>query len=371
MRIGYVSAHFYNHCQAFFTTPLFENHDHDQFEIYGYSSVDNPDETTLRLQKHVDVWRDVCRMDETQLAESVRKDRIDILVDLAMHMGNGKLKVFAEKPAPVQFCWLAYPGTTGLSAIDYRITDQYLDPPERGDGPYSERSVVLPDTFWCYDPLTSDPECGPLPASSSGTITFGCLNHFRKINDELLQLWATVLSAVNASRLLLLAPEGQSQAHIRQLFERQGIDAKRIMFTQRRPRPEYLRLYQQIDICLDSYPYGGHTTSMDAIWMGIPVISLVSPLLVGRASITIAKNLQLEEFVTYTPADYASTARNLATDLSRLRELRSELRARMQSSPLMNGRRFARALESAYRVTWRQWCAGGSSDRAPIIIGEP
>ncbi len=151
-------------------------------------------------------------MDETQLAESVRKDGIDILVDLAMHMGNGKLKVFAEKPAPVQFCWLAYPGTTGLSAIDYRITDRYLDPPERGDGPYSERSVVLPDTFWCYDPLTSDPECGPLPALSNGIITFGCLNHFRKINDELLQLWATVLSAVDASRLLLLAPEGQSQA---------------------------------------------------------------------------------------------------------------------------------------------------------------
>ena len=181
LRIGYVSAHFYNHCQIFFTTPLFENHDHDQFEIYAYSAVECADEATHRLRKSVDVWRDVCRFDDAQLAEIARQDGVDILVDLAMHMGNGKLLALAEKPAPVQFCWLAYPGTTGLSSIDYRITDRYLDPPELGDGPYSERSVVLPDSFWCYDPLVSELECGPLPALTNGFITFGCLNHFRKI----------------------------------------------------------------------------------------------------------------------------------------------------------------------------------------------
>jgi len=368
LRIGYVSSHFYNHCQAFFTTPVFQNYDRNQFKTYAYASVENPDATTERLRASIDVWRDVSRLDEAQLAAAVRKDRIDILVDLAMHMGSNKLKVFAEQPAPVQFCWLAYPGTTGLTSIGYRITDRYLDPPELGDGPYSERSVVLPDTFWCYDPLTSEVDAGPLPALANGFVTFGCLNHFRKINDGILKLWAEVLNAVQNSRLVLLAPAGEARSRICQQFESQGVDRDRIDFVSRRPRLEYLRLYQKIDICLDTHPCGGHTTSLDAFWMGVPVVSLSGPLLVGRAAITFAANLELDELVLQTASDLVNRAKNLAADLSRLQQLRCELRTKMQSSPLMDGPRFVRNLEAAYRAAWRIWCAGGTTDRSPIVI---
>jgi predicted O-linked N-acetylglucosamine transferase (SPINDLY family) len=369
LRIGYVSSHFYNHCQSLFTTPLFENHNRDKFETFAYSCVESPDAVTSRLQENVGVWRDVARLNDVQLAEAIREDRIDILVDLAMHMGNGKLKVFAQKPAPIQYCWLAYPGTTGLPAIDYRITDRYLDPAEIGDGPYSERSVIMPDTFWCYDPMTSDVDCGPLPAIDNHFVTFGCLNHFRKVNQGLLELWANVLNLVSESRLLLLVPPGQTQLQITRFFERLGIAGQRIMFTERKPRAEYLEQYRRIDICLDTFPYCGHTTSMDAFWMGVPVVSLVGPLLVGRAAITIANNLSLQELVTFTPNDYVNVASQLATNVSRLREVRSKLRTRMQTSPLMDGRRFARYLESAYRMTWQHWCEDKGPERAPILIG--
>jgi predicted O-linked N-acetylglucosamine transferase (SPINDLY family) len=368
LRVGYVSSHFNNHCQSFFTTPLFQNHDRNLFETYAYASVENPDATTERLRASANVWRDVSRLDDAQLAAAVRKDGIDILVDLAMHMGGGKLKAFAEKPAPVQFCWLAYPGTTGLTSIGYRITDRYLDPPELGDGPYSERSVVLPDTFWCYDPLTSEVEAGPLPALANGFVTFGCLNHFRKINDGILKLWSEVLNTVQNSRLVLLAPAGDAQSRICQQLERKGVDRNRVDFVNRRPRLEYLRLYQKIDICLDTHPCGGHTTSLDAFWMGVPVVSLAGPLLVGRAAITLAANLQLDELVLQSAADFVNRAKALAADLSRMQQLRGGLRTQMQSSPLMDGPRFVRNLESAYRAAWRIWCAGGTADRGPIVI---
>ena len=369
LRIGYVSAHFYNHCQSLFTTPLFEHHDRERFEIIAYSCVDNPDAATARLKKSVDGWRDVPRLEDSALAELIRSDAVDVLVDLAMHMGNGKLQVFAEKPAPVQISWLAYPGTTGLSAIDYRITDRYLDPPEFGHGPYSERSIVLPDSFWCYDPLTDGVDSGPLPALANGYVTFGCLNHFRKINEPLLSLWAEVLSKVQDSRLLLLAPQGQARARISDVLGQHGIDSRRISFTARCARTEYLRIYRQIDVCLDSHPYGGHTTSMDAFWMGVPVVSLVGPTVVGRAAITIAKNLGLDSLVANTKEDFVAVAMALATEWDRLRELRQCLRAKMQASPLMQGRRFARVLEEAYRLTWRRWCAGAPRDPTPIVIG--
>ncbi len=368
LRIGYVSSHFYNHCQSLFTTPLFEHHDRSRFEIVAYSCVENPDAATERLKKSVDDWRDVSRLDDAALADLIRGDVVDVLVDLAMHMGNGRLKAFAEKPAPVQISWLAYPGTTGLSAIDYRITDRYLDPPELGEGPYSERSIVLPDSFWCYDPLTDGVDSGPLPALTNGYVTFGCLNHFRKINEPLLRLWAEVLSRVQDSRLLLLAPPGQARARIVDALGQRGIDSRRIAFTARCARTEYLRIYRQIDVCLDSHPYGGHTTSMDAFWMGVPVVSLVGPTVVGRAAITIAKNLRLDSLVANTNEDFAAVAMALATDWDRLRELRQCLRANLQASPLMQGRRFAQALEEAYRQTFRRWCSGAPPEPTPIVI---
>ena len=189
LRIGYVSPDFREHVDSFFAIPLLSNQDHRQFEVFCYGSVVRPDLLTERVRGYVDVWRNTVGLSDQQLADMIRSDQIDILVDLKLHTANNRLLVFARKPAPVQVCWLGYPGTTGLSTIDYRLTDPYLDPPGLFDAFYSEESIRLPDTFWCYDPLTDRPTVNALPALNNGVVTFGCLNNFCKINDECLALW--------------------------------------------------------------------------------------------------------------------------------------------------------------------------------------
>jgi len=204
LRIGYVSPDFRSHCQSLFTMPLLSNHDHAQFEIYCYADLRQPDEVSIRLRSHADVWRSTHSKSDAQLAEMIVEDGIDILVDLTMHMDNGRPMLFANKPAPVQVAWLAYPGTTGIPAIDYRLTDPWLDPAELGDDRYTETSIRLPDTFWCYDPLASagisagmsNLAPNDLPALSSGFITFGCLNNFCKVTDSTLHQWGKVMARV-------------------------------------------------------------------------------------------------------------------------------------------------------------------------------
>jgi predicted O-linked N-acetylglucosamine transferase (SPINDLY family) len=273
-----------------------------------------------------------------------------------MHMATTQLRIFACKPAPVQIAWLAYPGTTGLPSIDYRITDRYLDPPDRPSDPYSEESLVLPDTFWCYQPGVELPVTD-LPARSKGYVTFGCLNSFWKLNDATLRLWATVLERVPGSRFLLLAPEGNARRHVLETLERAGIARARVEFAARRPRAEYLQLYHRIDICLDALPYNGHTTSLDAFWMGVPVLTLVGQTVVGRAGLCQAMNLGLPQLISLTPEAFAESAVNLAGDLVALAELRAGLRKRMENSPLMDAQAFARNLEAKYRESWQRWCA--------------
>jgi predicted O-linked N-acetylglucosamine transferase (SPINDLY family) len=212
LRIGYVSPDFREHCQTLFTTPLLSHHDHGAFEIYCYSSVERPDERTRRLAEFADVWRDVRTLDDVALADAIRADHIDILVDLTMHMAKGRPLTFARRPAPIQVAWLAYPGTTGIDAMDFRISDSRLDPPGF-DSHYSERTIRLPDSFWCYDPLTTEPTVNALPALERGYVTLGCLNNPCKLTDATLRLWSRVLHAVPTSRLQLLAPSGRHGRH--------------------------------------------------------------------------------------------------------------------------------------------------------------
>jgi predicted O-linked N-acetylglucosamine transferase (SPINDLY family) len=361
LKIGYVSPNFREHCLALFMLPTFSEHDHREFEIYLYSDVARPDEITQRLRATADVWRDTVGLSDDQLAELIRQDQIDIVVDLTMHMDGSRLLVFARKPAPIQATWLAYPGTTGLSTIDYRVTDPHLDPPGLFDPYYSEQSIRLPDTFWCYDPLTTEPLISPLPALANGYITFGCLNNFCKLNTSTLQLWARALSAVPPSRLILLAPEGSCREWVLQIFARENISAGRIHFVALCPRRQYLEHYHQIDIALDTLPYNGHTTSLDAYWMGVPVVTLVGQTVVGRAGLSQLTNLGLPEFIAHTPDQFVQIAADLSTDLPRLSHLRSTLRTRMEQSPLMDAPRFARGIESAYRTMWHRWCVGKPS----------
>ncbi len=355
LRIGYVSPDFCDHCQAFFTMPLFGAHDREQFEVFCYADVVRPDAMTERIKARADAWRNITGLSPQQAADVVRKDRIDILIDITMHMNRHHLMLFACKPAPVQVCWLAYPGTTGLSAIDYRLTDPHLDPPGLYDRFYAEESVRLPDTFWCYDPLTSEPAVNALPAETNGYVTFGSLNNFCKINDTTLKLWASVMKAVDRSRLLLLGDEGSHRERTLAVFEQQGIERQRITFFARQPRLQYLALYHGIDLGLDTLPYNGHTTSLDAYWMGVPVVTLVGTTVVGRAGLSQLTNLGLSDLIAKTPEEYVRIVSDLAGDLDRLSRLRQTLRGRMESSPLMDAPRFARGMEQAYRTMWRKW----------------
>ncbi len=362
LKIGYVSPDFRDHCQALFTVPLFSSHDHKDFEIVCYSDVVRPDLITERLRGYVDTWRSIVGIDHERVAQSIRADGIDILVDLTMHMAHNRLLVFARKPAPVQACWLAYPGTTGISAIDYRITDPYLDPPGLYDGCYAEESVRLPDTFWCYDPLVTEPAVNPLPAVEKGYVTFGCLNNFCKVNPFVLKLWARVLHAVDHSRLTLLAHEGSHRQHALDPLAEEGIARDRVKFVGYQPRPQYLRYYHDIDVGLDTVPYNGHTTSLDSFWMGVPVVTLVGQTVVGRAGLCQLTNLGLPELIATSPEQFVRVAIESAQDLPRLSDLRATLRQRMQGSSLMDAPRFARNIEAAYREMWRRWCSRNLSE---------
>jgi len=269
--------------------------------------------------------------------------------------------VFARKPAPIQVAWLAYPGTTGLSAMDYRLTDPFLDPPGTHEDSYSETSIRLPYTFWCYDPLTATPLPGPLPARGNGHITFGSLNNFCKATPVAVRTWAQVLNAVPGSRLLLLAPRTQFRQRIVDLMAESGIAEDRIEFAAPRPRLDYLALYQKVDLGLDTFPYNGHTTSLDSFWMGVPVVTLIGDTVVGRAGWSLLSNLGMRELAAESPEAFVQIAVELSQDLPRLEAWRAGLRGRMELSPLMDGGRFARDMEAIFRQIWRQWCSGRAS----------
>jgi predicted O-linked N-acetylglucosamine transferase (SPINDLY family) len=272
-------------------------------------------------------------------------------------MAFGRPLLFARKPAPVQVCWQAYPGTTGLSTIDYRLTDPHIDPPGLFDRYYTEESVRLPDSFWCYDPLASEPAVHSLPALERGYVTFGNLNNFCKVNDDVLRLWARVMRAVDRSRLIVLTGEGSHRKRTLEFFEKEGVASERISFHRLMPRPKYLELYHKIDIGIDTFPYNGHTTSLDSYWMGVPVVTLVGKTVVGRAGLSQLHNLGLPELIAHTPEQFIEISVRLANDLQLLGQLRATLRERLEKSPLMDAPRFAKNVEAAYREMWQRWCA--------------
>jgi protein O-GlcNAc transferase len=353
LRVGYVSAHFYAQAESFFVTPLLERQDLEQFEVHCYSSVIRPDSTTARLKSKPFVWHDVLGWPDADVAEQIRRDRIDVLVDLAMHMANNRMLVFARKPAPVQITWLAYPGGTGLDVMDYRITDGYMDPPEKQTDYYRERSIRLADCWCCYDSLSDIP---PAANRAAGPVRFGSINNPCKNNEPLLRLWSRVLQAAPDSTILILASGEGHRNKLRAIFQRAGVAPRRVEFVARSSRNEYLRMYDMIDICLDTLPYNGITTTCDALWMGVPVVTLPGKTAAGRAGLSILSTIGMPELIAGTEDEFVKIAGELAFDRPRLAQLRSTLRERMQRSPLMDSAGFARKMESAYREAWRNWC---------------
>lgn len=356
LRVGYVSPDFRAHPVRHFLMPLLRHSDQTAFETYLYSSVERPDHATDDYRRFAgERFRDIRRVDDLAAAELVRRDRIDILVDLTLHGTGRRLRIFATKPAPVQFSWLGYAGTTGLDTIDYRITDADFDPPGT-DGAYTEASLRL-ESFWCYDALEADLEVAPLPALATGHVTFGAFNSFRKVHAGVLGLWARVLRELPSSRLFMLA-EAHAQRRMLDALTTGGVSSDRIDFGERTSRGEYLERYGRIDLGLDTFPFAGGTTTLDAAWMGVPVVTLAGETALSRAGLSIAMKLGLPELVAHNEDEFVAQVVALARDRERLSRIRQDLRPRLQASLLTDGPRFARNLESAFRTAWRRYCSG-------------
>ncbi len=361
LRIGYVSPDFRCHSVSYFVEPLLAAHDRNAVEVFCYADVARPDEMTARLQTLADGWRSTVGLSDAEVADQIGKDRIDILVDLAGHTAGNRLLAFAQRPAPVQVTWLGYPNTTGLSAIDYRFTDGIADPEGIAEAHHSEILVRLPGGFLCYGPPAMSPELTPPPAARSGQVTFGSFNNLAKVTSEVVKAWASILKAVPGSRILIkskpLADEA-TRAHYLALFAAQGIEANRIELISAIPSISgHLAAYENVDIALDPFPYNGTTTTCEALWLGVPVITLCGACHAARVGASLLTAVGLTDLIAETSDGYIETAAGLAKNIDRLKALRKDLRPRMAASPLCDGETFARSMEAAYRDMWQCWCA--------------
>jgi predicted O-linked N-acetylglucosamine transferase (SPINDLY family) len=357
LRIGYLSPDFREHVVGYNALPLLREHDHEQFEIFCYSCVSKADEMTEKFRRCADVWREIRFLSDERVVEMIRADQIDILLDLTMFMQGNRLLVFASKPAPVQVSYLASCSTTGLKEIDYRISDWQITPEGADVSCYTEEVVRLAHSAWCYEPGGLMGEVTDVPAFASGVVTFATRNNPAKVNDQVLELWGRILERVPNSRLFLSAPPGSMRKSIERTFSHHGISSERLEFRWREPWAEFIGSYGRIDVALDPFPYNGWITTCDALWMGVPIVTLSGRTAVGRGGRSILSNIGLSELVAETPDEYVKIASALARDPGRLREMRAGLRERMERSPLRNGRGFARDVEEAYRQMWRGWCS--------------
>jgi len=358
LRIGLVSADFRTHPVGRQILPLFRLRDRDAFKFICYSAVFRPDKTTELFRDLADGWRHLPGTGDDAAARLVRSDAIDILIDLSLHTAGKRLGLFARKPAPVSATFAGYPGSTGISRIDYRISDPWLDSPGQTDADYVERTARLPKSFWCFDPAYDWPDVNPLPALTNGFITYACLGHPCKLNASVIALWSAVLNRFDNARLRLLATPGDAHNYIATQFAAAGVNPARIDFVQRQPREDYLREFARVDIALDTIPYNGHTTTLDCFWMGVPVVSITGRTVVGRAGLSQLTNLGLSKLVAQTPDDFLRIATNLASDLPALNEMRQSLRPRMAQSPLCDLSQFTTDFQQLLRSLWKTWCAG-------------
>ena len=357
LRVGYVSPDLKDHPLAFYIEPVLAAHDRSGFEVTCYADVEAEDTVSARLKNLAGRWLRSTTLGDDALAERIREDGIDILVDLAGHTAGGKrMLLFAHKPAPVQVTWLGYINTTGLQAIDYRIADWHACPAgfERY---HSEKLVRLPDYLACFAPSASASAVGPLPARQAGHITFGSLNNTPKVTPRVIAVWSRVLLKLASSRLLMLARGGEeTRSRIAAEFARHGVDPGRIEFLSYLPLPDYLALHERIDINLDTFPYTGGTTSCHSLWMGVPVVTLAGRTVYSKLGKSLLRSVGLEDLAAESEDGYVEIAVALAGDLDRLERLRLGLRARVAQSPLTDNAGFTTNLEAAYRAMWRTWC---------------
>lgn len=357
LRIGYVSPNFRDHAVSYFFESVLVRHDRRVFHTVCYSDVLRGDAVTERLKQAAGSWRDCAGDSDDRLAERIRADRIDILVDLTGHTERNRLLMFARRPAPVQITWNGYANTTGMSAMDFRISDAVVDPPGRTDHLHSEKLLRLPEVYMVYCPPADAPPVGVLPAVRDGRVTFGSMNALSKISAPVVQLWGRILTALPEARLLLVAvPGGRTRERITGLFAAQGIASTRLEMHDRLPQREFLDLHNRIDIALDPFPFSGTTTTCQSLWMGVPVITLAGRVHAARVTTGMLTSIGLTEIVAGSEDEYVNIATRLAQNIGKMAELRSGLRQRMLNSSLTDAARFTRHLEDAYRTVWKDRC---------------
>lgn len=366
LRIGYLTPDIRDHSVAYFLEAILDAHDREQVRPYAYAQVMNPDETTARMKPKFEVYRSTVGRSDEDVVRMVLEDQIDILVDLAGHTASNRLPVMARRPAPIQTTYLGYPDTTGMKAVDYRVTDAMADP-EGQDVFYTEKLVRLPECFLCYRPPEEAPPVRPPPVLASGGITFGSFNSLHKVNEDVVRTWAALLKRVPGSRLLLKAMAFQDSG-IRdryfRLFDENQIGRDRLVLTSWEPgSAEHLSIYGEVDIGLDPFPYHGTTTTCEAMWMGVPVVTRRGVVHASRVGCSLLHQVGLDDLVAQDEEEYLGIAARWAADPQRLASLRTELRTRMMQSVLCKKAVFTRNLEQAYRTMWRTWCLahGGSA----------
>lgn len=355
IRIGYLSPDFRRHSVSYFFLPLLANHDREQFELFCFSDVESPDDVTAQMVALADGWRDISGLTNDKAEEIIREVALDILVDLAGHTGRIiRLPLFAHRLAPIQVSWLGYPDTTGLPQMDYRMTDEAADPTGTSDRYYSEKLIRLPNGFLCYRPQTDAPDLTQLPALKNGIITFGCFNMLPKIQNVMIDAWCTIMQRVPGSRLILknhFFRDALTADRIRRRFKDRGIPDDRLELWPSDPDTRsHLAHYGKIDIALDTFPYAGTTTTCEALWQGVPVVSLCGNRHASRVGFSIMRQLGREEFVADNIAHYCDIACMLAEDLDVLQSIRQLLRYEMYDSPLCDEEAFAKSVEAFYRT---------------------
>jgi predicted O-linked N-acetylglucosamine transferase (SPINDLY family) len=360
LRIGFVSGDLREHAVARFVSPLFEHHDRSRVEFTCFdTSPDAEDAVTATMRTRVRDWQRVGDLSDEALAKAVRDSGIDVLVDLAGHTRHNRLLVFARKPARVQVSWLGYLSTTGLTRIDYRLTDAHMDPPGMTEALYTERLLRLPVQA-CFAPGDEGAPVEPSPAGEGEPVTYGSLNQWPKVSEDARRVFATILVRNPQSRLLVVARGGQNprmQRLVAESLARHGARLDQVQVLPFMTRQEFNALARRVDVALDPFPYGGGTTTFQCLWMGVPVVTLAGRTAISRNSIGPLVHAGLGDLVAASADDYVRIASDLGADVARLRELRSGLRGRLAASILQDGKAFARAFEAACDAMWREVAA--------------
>jgi predicted O-linked N-acetylglucosamine transferase (SPINDLY family) len=361
LRIGYVSGDFTRHPVGFLLRDILRHHDKQQFSIHCFSMVVRPGDVLPELRLAADTWEDIFYLSDDEVSDLIGAANIDILIDLSGHTAFHRLQAFARRLAPIQVEWIGYFHSTGMAAMDYFITDPFTSPTGSGQL-FSEVPVHLPHTRFCYGPPAYAPEVSELPAKRNGFVTFGSFNRLPKLTDEAVHAWSRILLLVPNSKLAIKSGALSEQLVRKRLltrFEKAGIAPQRLDLREGSNHDAMLSEYGDIDIALDTFPFNGGMTTLEALWMGVPVVTIAGDTVVSRQTVSVLANLGLEHELAFADvAAYIAGAVALASDVQRLATLRQQLRPRMADSPLRDAAQFTRDLEALYRRMWQAWCAG-------------